>query len=152
MTDTRGRPARQDEVRQERRRRDDATLDGMAAKKLAIPDHVAKRLADEGLTPRWINDEGNRIHNLSVRDDYDKVDGVEPLPVGTTKEGKPIMAHLFAKRSDFIAEDRAKKDAHRRDMENAMLTGAVPGDNPTPATVQTYADKANRIERGNQNL
>lgn len=152
MTEIRGRTARQDEVRQERRRRDDATLDGNAAKKLAIPEDVAKRLADEGLTPRWINDEGNRIHNLSVRDDYDKVDGVEPLPVGTTKEGKPIMAHLFAKRSDFIAEDRAKKDVNRRATENAMLKGAVPGDNPNPATVQTYADKANRIERGNQIL
>ena len=72
---------RQQQVAQERRRRSSGTLDASANAKLAIPDEVKARLQAEGLTPRWINDEGNRIHNLSVKDDYDKVDGVEPVPV-----------------------------------------------------------------------
>lgn len=150
MTEARGRADRQTEVAAERRRRDDATLDGGQAKKLAIPEAIEAKLKAEGRVPRWINDEGNRIHNLTVMDDYDKVEGVDPIPVGTGKDGKPIMAYLHSKRADFIADDRSKKDKFRRDMEDGMLKGAVPGQNPTPNTAQTYADKANKIERGNQ--
>lgn len=149
MNESRGRQGRQEEVATERRRRSDATLDGGQAKKLAIPAAVQAQLQAEGRTPRWINDEGNRLHNLTVLDDYDRVDGVEPVPVGTSKDGKPILSYLHAKRSDFLAEDAKKKDAGRRLQEEAMLKGRVPGADPLPREV-SYADRANKIERGHQ--
>ncbi len=152
MTDRQGRI---EEVATERRRRDESTL-GIRVK-LAIPEDVQARLKAEGRTVRWANDEGNRIADLTVRDDYDKVAGVEPVPIGTTKEGKPIMAHLLSKPTAFIAEDREKADKRRRDMEAGMLKGHVPGADGAQATpvqgqmgAQTYVARETKIGRGNQ--
>lgn len=144
MTDTRQREDRVTEERQERRRRDDTTIDGSGRLKLGVPQEVTARLKSEGRTPRWINDEGNRIHNLTKLDDYDRVDGVEPVVVGTTKEGKPIKAYLHSKRDSYIAQDQDKLDAKRRETEAAMLRGRNPSD-PTAANDAFYADGANAI-------
>lgn len=150
MTEPRGRADRQTEERTERRRRNDVTLDGGQRLKLAIPPEVAERLNREGRTPRWINDEGNRMHNLTVLDDYDKVAGVDPVPVGT-KDGKPILAHLCSKPTRYIQEDRAKREAVRQETERALLRGKVPGD---PSTGQDdryssqYVDEASKFQRG----
>lgn len=157
MAEQRERTERIEEERQQRRRRHDGSIDATASRKLAIPEEIEARLKADGLTPRWVNDEGNRIHNLSVKDDYEKVDGVEPVPVGTTKEGKPILAHLYAKRTDFITEDRQIADKRRREMEQGMMRGKLPtspGAEPTPvqgqAGAEIYADKANSIGRENR--
>lgn len=150
-----GRPPRQVEVASARRRRDDTNFQQSA--KMPIPDEIAARLKAEGRTVRWANDEGNRIHNLTVKDDYDKVDGVAPVPVGTDKTGKPIMAHLLSKPDAFIAEDRAKAENRRRATESAMAKGKVPaavGAEPAPVSgamgAETYVDSATSIGRGNQ--
>lgn len=156
MTDTRGRAGRQDEVRQERRRRNDETLDAGQAMNLAIPQHIKDRLAEQGREVRWANDVGNRIHRLTVLDDWDKVEGVDPQPVVTnTKKGTVANAVLLSKPKAFIDEDRRKKDAVRRQMEEGLLKGAVPSaGNPdvaaTPLPDTFYADKANKIGRANQ--
>lgn len=150
MTDESGRTARQNEVRQERRRRDDATLDGGQARKLAIPPDVEAKLAAQGRTGRWVNDVGSRIEDLTVRDDWDKVEGVAPRSVVIdVKKGETAQAILLSKPNAFIAEDRAKREAKRREREQAMLKGQVPGAEPLPNET-FYADKANKIERGNQ--
>lgn len=141
--------SRQEEVAKERRRRNDGTLDAANNSKLAIPDEVKARLKAEGLTPRWINDEGNRIHNLSVKDDYDKVDGVDPVPAGTDKFGKPILAHLYAKRTDYIAEDASKRDLARKEKEAGMMRGEVPG---TQSPDNMYAARGNSLGRGSQTI
>jgi hypothetical protein len=151
MTGPRGRVDRQTEERTERRRRSDVTIDGGQRLKLAIPPEVAERLKAEGRTPRWVNDEGNRMHNLTRLDDYDKVAGVDPVPVGTTKEGKPIKAHLCSKPTEFIREDRTKLDERRKETERAMLRGKVPGDPSTghdDKYSQGYVDEASSIRRG----
>lgn len=157
MTEQRTRTERKEEERQQRRRRHDGSLDAMQNKRMAIPEEIEARLKAEGLTPRWVNDEGNRLHNLTVRDDYEKVDGVKPVRVGTAKDGKPIMAHLCAKRTDFIAEDQANADKRRRDMERAMVKGHVPtGPGGESAPVQgklgaeTYVVGGTSIGRENQ--
>jgi hypothetical protein len=153
MTNQSGRTARQDEVRQERRRRDDTTLDGGQALKLAIPPEIAKKLSEQGRTARWANDVGNRIHQLTVLDDWDKVEGVEPCPVKIDKEGTVAQAILLSKPKAFIEEDRRKKDAARRRIEDAALAGAIPnaGSGPaTPLPENFYADKANKIDRPNK--
>lgn len=144
------RTERKDEVRQERRRRNDANIDGSQRLKLAIPPDVAARLKAEGRTPRWVNDEGNRIVQLTKYDDYDPVDGVEPVYVGTTKDGKPIKAHLHSKPTDFIREDAQAKDKPRREMEQALLRGRVPGDQHSHDDKYSsgYLDEASNISHG----
>lgn len=158
MTEPSGRTARQEEVRQERRRRNDTTLDAGQALKLAIPPEIEAKLAEQGRTARWANNVGNRIHRLTVLDDWDKVEGVDPQPVVVDRaKGTIADAILLSKPKEFMDEDRRKKDAVRRQMEDGMLKGAVPnaGNGETPATTlpeNFYADKANKIERANQLL
>ena len=150
-TETRGRTARQDEVRQERRRRDDTTIDAGQAKKLAIPLDIESELAAQGRSARWVNDVGSRVHDLTVRDDWDRVEGVEPRTVVIDrKTGETAKAILVSKPQAFIAEDAAKRDVARRETETAMLKARVPGATTTPDGM--YADKANKIDRGTQNL
>lgn len=146
---------RAEEERRQRRRRGSDDL--AAAQRLPIPPEVQARLDQQGLVPRWVNDEGNRIVQLTTQDDYDPVEGVEPVPVGTDpRTGQPIKAHLLAKPREFIEEDRRKKDERRRAVEDAMVRtpDAAPGvgGNPHPATAPTYVAKGSSITRGNQIL
>lgn len=147
MTEARQRADRTTEERQQRRRRNDTTIDGGLRLKLAIPPEVEERLKQEGKHPRWINDEGNNLHDKTVRDDYDKVDGVPPVVVGTTKDGLPIKAYLCAKPEEFIREDRDRLDSKRRETEAALLRGKNPQD-PISADDSFYAVEGNSIRRG----
>lgn len=147
MTEQRARVDRQTEERQQRRRRDDTTIDGSGRLKLSVPPEVEARLKADGRQPRWINDEANRIHNLTKLDDYDRVDGVEPVVVGSTKEGQPIKAYLHSKPVDFIREDQVKLDTSRREVEAALLRGKNPTD-PIAADDSFYADQTNAISHG----
>ncbi len=157
MVDNRGRQGRAEAVAQERRRRDDTQAN--QSQRLPIPPEVLKRLEAEGRTPRWVNDEGNRMHQLTKLDDYDKVDGVDPVPVGTDKSGQPIMAHLLSKPAAFIEEDRQKAEARRKSVERGLLRGQVPGAPGQDAApvqgvggAEIYVDRAASIGRGNQIL
>lgn len=152
---TRERQPRAAEEQQQRRRRDDTNF--QQTTKLAIPEEVAARLKAEGRTPRWVNDERNRLHQLTVLDDYDKVDGVAPVPVGTDESGEPILAHLLSKPTSFIEEDRQKADARRKEIEGALVKGKVPSAaGAEPQSVQgqlgatVYAKESNSIGRANQ--
>lgn len=151
----REREDRAETTRTERRRRDDTLVH--SSNKLAIPPEVAAKLAAEGRSPRWANDENNRIHRLTVLDDYDKVDGVAPVPVGTDASGKPILAHLLSKPNEFIAEDQSKAESRRKGTESGLLRGRVPtkpGEEAAPVRgahgAEIYVDKAASIGRGNQ--
>lgn len=154
MTETSGRQTRREEVRTERRRRDDATLDGSQALKLAVPPEIERKLTEQGRVWRWANDEGNRIYRLTELDDWDKVEGVEPRDVVIDKtKGQTVKAYLLSKPQAFMDEDRHKKEVIRREAEKATMEGIVPGmpgGQPGPRPANTYADKANKIERGNQ--
>jgi hypothetical protein len=155
MSNDRQREVRSETVARERRRRDDTSANH--AQRMAIPPEVEARLKAEGRTPRWVNDEGNRMHRMTVQDDYDKVDGVDPVPVGTDKSGAPIMAHLLSKPNDFIAEDRAKAEQQRKETERGMLKGRVPtapGQESVPVQgahgAEMYVASETKIGRGNQ--
>lgn len=110
---------RKDEVAAERRRRQPGTLDRMQQLKLAVPDSVRAKYPDH--TFRWVNDTGTRIHDLTVRDDYDKVEGVAPIPVGTDDQGQPIYAHLCAKRREFFDHDQREKLKAINERESSLL-------------------------------
>lgn len=155
MTEASGRQSRQEEVRTERRRRDDATLDAGQALKMAIPQEIERKLTEQGRQWRWANDEGNRIHRLTVLDDWDKVEGVDPREVIISRKGGVIQtakAFLLSKPNDFIDEDRRKKDATRSATETALLGGNVPNAGTAPASRpdNVYVPSGNKIERANQ--
>lgn len=147
MAEARAREDRITQERTERRRRVDTTIDGSGRLKLAVPPEVEAALKADGRQARWVNDEGNRIHNLTKMDDYDRVDGVDPVVVGTTKDGQPIKAYLHSKPIDFIREDQEKLDAKRRETEAALLRGKNPQD-PITGDDSFYADTANSISHG----
>jgi hypothetical protein len=141
---------------QRRRRRSDEGLS--AAKRLPIPPEIEAKLKAENLHPRWVNDEGNRMYQLTELDDYNKVEGVDPVPVGTGVDGKPILAHLLAKPIEFMREDQDRAEAKRKLTEDALFRspdaadGAGAGSNPNPATAQRYVSKDSKIGRANQVL
>lgn len=152
----RGRPPRSEETAQRRRRRGDSEL--AKSERLPIPPEIKAELDRKGLVPRWVNDQGNRMHRFTVQDDYDPVEGVEPVPVGTDEAGKPIMAHLLAKPREFIEEDQDRAEARRRETEEALFrtaddsTRAGAGKNPNPATAERYVAPETSYRRGNQIL
>lgn len=119
------RPARTDEERQERRRRKAGTLDRMAELTMTVPDEVRAKNPDRDF--RWINDTGRRMHAKTVLDDWDRVDGVDPLTVGTDREGKPMKAYLCSKPKSFTAEDMAGKMAALREQERGLIKGERDG-------------------------
>ena len=150
MTDSRGRQSRQDEVRTERRRRRDDTIDGSQRLKLAIPPAVEKRLKEEGRTPRWVVKDSARMVQLTQMDDYDPVSDVEPVPTRSLSDGSRIEMVLLSKPTAFIEEDKAKADEPRREIEKSFLRGKVPGE---PSSLDGpyssgYVDEASKIQRG----
>jgi hypothetical protein len=140
---------------QKRRRRSD---EGLAAEaRLPIPPEVKARLEREGRIPRWVNDQGNRMHRFTMQDDYDPVEGVPPVPVGVGKDGAPILAHLLSKPREFIEEDKAKAEERRREREEALFRqpddqAAGRGKNPNPGTAERYIAPETTFRRGNQIL
>jgi hypothetical protein len=139
------RPTRDDEIRQERRRRQPGSLDRSAHLKLAIPENVRAENADQQL--RWINDVGNRMHHLTVIDDYSKVAGVDPVPVGTSDDGKPIYAHLCAKPLDYWKADQREKTAAISASEKGLLQGDRTSAEDRRSEDVSYVPKGNSIAR-----
>lgn len=139
------RPPRTEEVQQERRRRSAGTLDRMQQLKLAVPETVQEDHPDH--TFRWINDSGNRMHAMTVQDDWDKVEGVPPQPVGTDKEGKPVYAHLCKKRQEFWDEDQKAKIEATREQERGLLRAAK-GDPQSSPDGASYEVPGNLIQSG----
>jgi hypothetical protein len=155
MDSERGRTDRATEVTTERRRRED--LSGAPRLKLFIPEDVRAKLAAEGRTPRWVNDTGSRVADLTIRDDYDPVEGVERVKVDSI-DGQPVYAVLLSKPDNFIAEDRKKADQRLRDVEAGMQTGKSPTATGEAQEIQgqmgapVYVDPASKIGRANQVL
>jgi hypothetical protein len=113
---------RASEERHERRRRFDGNLDRTFQLTLAIPDKARDSHPDHDF--RWINDDGNRMYAKTQLDDWDTVPEVDPITVGTDREGRPMKAHLCMKRKDFCAEDQARKMADLKEQEMGMIQGA----------------------------
>jgi hypothetical protein len=139
-------PDRATEEQTQRRRRRDGTLDQSMDLKLSIPPAIE---ATHGSTHRlrWFNDVGPRLFNATERDDWDKVPGVDPRPVGTNEHGKPIEAHLLMKPRIHDAEDQAEKEDRRRGLEKAALQGAPTDPDGRDATdpEKRFAVDGNRL-------
>jgi hypothetical protein len=122
---------RVEEERSRRRRRDDMG-DGRF-RNLAVVGTM-----DPDYEYRWINDEPGRVHNLTVRDDWDPVtdqmlgarsekdkgvgSGVERIVDKATGQ----RAVLVRKRKDYALEDRAKAQRHIDELDAMIKQGHVP--------------------------
>jgi hypothetical protein len=135
------RQPRQEEVAQERRRRNAGTLDRSQQLKLAVPEKV--REDNPGHTFRWINDRGNRMYAMTQQDDWDKVEGVEPIPVDSI-DGKPVYAHLCKKPQEFWDADQQVKVEATRATERALVQAKPQTADPEAA----YTPGQNRISTG----
>lgn len=137
---------RKTEVTQERRRRQPGTLDRLSQMKLAIPEKVRAENADQAL--RWINDTGNRMHFMTEQDDWSKIDGVPPVPVGTAEDGKPIYAHLCRKPKAFWEQDNAERVAATVEREKGLVRAAKTDPQDNRSADVSYVPAGNQITQG----
>ena len=131
-----GMSARRLQEMRDRRNRDNGTLDTMTVMRLGLPDEVISDNADCEL--RWVNDEGGRIEQLTQRNYYDVVEGVEGRTVGTSATGVPIVARLLRKPKEFAVEDRKAKLDRLNQTEKAALKGEGSGAS-APSSAGIYA-------------
>lgn len=130
ISDTRRQPTRAENERASRRRREDVTTNRM--RNLSVDGDM-----DSAYEYRWINDTPGRVHNLTVRDDWDVVtsemlgarhekdkgvgSGVERI-VDKGTGGKAI---LVRKLRDYYVKDKAKEQAFIDETDAAMKRGEV---------------------------
>lgn len=128
--------ARGEQIAAERRRRNTDALGGKR-RKLGLTGELDRT----NFAYRWVNDEGNRIHDLTVGDDWEivpdrdgglKADGAGTgaevaVRAGTGEHGRPVRAVLLRKRKDWYDDD--KRLAQRRiDEQEAALKAGRPSD------------------------
>jgi hypothetical protein len=119
---------RQAAEKAQRRRRNNGDLNPSVVMRLGLPQEVIDGNKDYSL--RWVNDEGGRIQHLTQQDDYDVVEGVDSRIVGTTGDGKPLVARLLRKPKEFAEEDRKAKIEAINAREGGLIrqaNGADPG-------------------------
>lgn len=140
------RPTAAEETVAERRRREPGTLNRAAQMKLGVPLNI--REENEGYHLRWCNDSDNRLYSRTVQDDWEKVSGLEPRPVGTDQHGKPIHAYLLRKREDYWQADQKENLDAISAREKALTKAAKsdPADNRPDD--MAYAVPGNSISSG----
>lgn len=127
--------SRTEQIKGERRRRNTDALAGKR-RKLSVSEQNLDRT---NFVYRFANDEGNRIHDLTVNDDWEVVpqrNGDEQTDglgadisryAGRDDRGQAVRAVLLRKKKDWHDDD--KKAAQRRidETEAAIRQGATPG-------------------------
>lgn len=130
----------------ERRRR--KSMDAMQDLKMEVPQVVRDKYPEHVF--RWLNDVGNRIYHKTHNDDWDKVEEslVASIPVGTHKDGKPIVAHLYRKLRRYHEADQAEAMAERMERQGQLMRSAVPDPQNTPEPEHAYAVVGNTVTQG----
>lgn len=128
--------SRADVIQQERRRRNTDALGGRR-QRLAVRGDLDK----ENFAYRWVNDDGNRLHDLTVNDDWEVVEDrsgkMKPegtgvgsevaTPVGTGEHGRPVRAVLLRKPKNWYDDDERAKQRRIDETELGLKAGAAPG-------------------------
>lgn len=126
-------PARAQEQREQRRRRDDMGTGRL--RNLAVTGHL-----DPNYEYRFVNDDPGRLYQLTQQDDWDVVNGSDLEPDAKDKGGgTPVervvdkrtgkRAVLVRKRKDYYLADKAKEQASIDETEKSLKQGATPGGN-----------------------
>jgi len=85
---------------------------------------------------------------LTVKDDWDRVEGVEPIPDHVGKTGKQVSLVLLKKRRDFWEEDQGAKAAILKEQERAMLRSKASDPQDDRPEAVSYVPDGNRINTG----
>lgn len=147
--------SRNEQIKTERRRRN---ADGLAGKRRRLTVDESK-LDREKYEYRFANDENNRIHELTVKDDWEVVSdrGGEvkgnssnmganvSVVAGTGEKGNPVNAVLLRKPKSYYDEDAAKAQRHIDAKERSIAGGEAPGSDSGSTYVPTDGIK---IESG----
>lgn len=127
---------RNDEIKQERRRRNSDSLAGTRRRLYVDP----KMLDTEKYTYRWINDDATRIHDLTVNDDWDLVSDRQKATgtgsemasqVGSGPSGSPQRAVLVRKLKEYHDGDQAEKQRKIDVQEKDLTSNVAPGTDST---------------------
>jgi len=145
-TETRARVSRAEETQTQRRRRQPGTLDRMDELTLAIPDEVREANPDSEF--RWALDKPRRMHTLTVRDDWDRVAGVEPIPDHTDKSGQQVNLVLLKKPREFWEEDQRAKIASLREQEKSLMSAKKSDPQDDRSQDVSYVPAGNSIKQG----
>jgi hypothetical protein len=146
--------SRGEQITTERRRRNSETLSGRR-QRMSVD---MSKLDQENYAYRWVNDVGNRLHAMTVQDDWDVVqdrDGsIKPnatgtgsevsVVVGTDNGGAPIRSVLLRKRKEYYNDDAAAKTRAIDEKEAGLKTGAVPG----ASAGEFYSSSGITVENG----
>lgn len=146
-----GRPARTEAIQAERRRRRDDTVDRTHQAKLAIP---AEFRDDKTHSYRWINDVNDRVHDLTVRDDWDVCrlsrPGVtaedEVRRVVDRRDGHPVYAYLVRKPIEYYEADKRRNADAVATRERALI--AAPATDTPQAASTMYVGSGSSVKRG----
>lgn len=147
-----------EEIKQERRRRS-SNLSGRR-NRMGIDESKLDRVNYEY---RFVNDEGTRLYDLTVNDDWDvvkdrsgtlKVDGTgvgteTAVPVGMGQHGAPVRAVLLRKPKHMYIDDKRAEQRLIDEQEAGLKAGATPG---AGMGEQTYipADRPILFENGSK--
>lgn len=146
------RPTNEEMIRANRRRRTD---------NLGAPTKlgVTGKLDGENFDYRWIKDDGIRLHQKTVQDDWEivtqddggvKEDAAPALGTGVAvrsgvnKDGAALNLYLCRKPKVLADDDRKAKEEQRQRLEEQIVNGTnpVPGVEPSKAF---YTHQGNRI-------
>jgi hypothetical protein len=141
--------ARNEQITGERRRRNADALNGVRDRLYVDP-----ATKDPNFQYRWINDTGSRVHDLTVKDDWEVVQdrngqanntaamGAQvAVNAGTAQNGGPVRAVLVRKLKNYYDDDYAAAQRRIDDTEAAMKSGTtgektyVPSGNAGPLSI-----------------
>jgi hypothetical protein len=103
-------------------------------RRASVGGHALKLSAPtrEGVTRRWVNDDGNRIAEArELGYDFVSETGIQTADpgshisrlVGTKANGEPLHAHLMETPNELYAEGVAEKEAANRLIDEAITAG-----------------------------
>ena len=149
-----GRPRREEEIKTQRRRRQD-TGEGRHLKL-----HVPESMKDPNFTYRWVNDKPGRLVQLTKQDDWDVVTknelGGDPDPSKDVSEGtvvsRPVSAAgetaiLLRKPRKYFEDDKRKEQESIDKTERSLKSGALPDQQGLTGPNAYVPGGANRIAR-----
>lgn len=126
---------RTQEIKSERRRRSSDDIKGFRTR-LTVNESALDR---KNYEYRFANDENDRIHHLTVDDDWELVenDGIKSnssgvgnqvaVHAGTSERGAPVKAILLRKPKSYADDDAAEKRAKIDETVRGLKAGQAPG-------------------------
>lgn len=144
---------REQQIKKERRRRDGQALSGKR-RKLTVNEDMLDR---ENFEYRFANDTNDRLHQLTVQDDWDVVtdrsgdtkdDATGMGSAITMRAGGGVETVLLRKPKTFFNDDYEASQARIDETEAALKRGAVPNGDQDSTYVPDGRETPVQISRG----